>query len=215
MTEKLGIVVGVVSFVGFSVFCTWHHAMSPGMHLPDSASPPSASLNSPFSSAVLPASPTVTNSPLTSLPSPETVIPVPVPPTPPSEPQKGKETSQQSLPHTLRGKVVEFYADSDILTPKGRGALNTILPVLRHHPATRVEIAGHTDNLGTEDYNLALSQRRAETVKQYFLSQGVAEDHLLTQGYGSSLPIADNATAEGRQRNRRTEVIVRPFSMGS
>ena len=215
MTEKLGIVVGIVSFVGFSVFCTWHHVMSPGMHPPDSASLPSASLSAPFSSAALPSFPTVADSPLTSLPSPETVIIVPDPPTPSPEPQKGEETSQQSLPQTLRGKVVEFYLDSDILTPKGRGTLNTILPVLRHQSAARVEIAGHTDNLGTEDYNLALSQRRAETVRQYFLSRGVAEDHLFTQGYGASLPIADNATPEGRQRNRRTEVIVHPSSMGS
>jgi len=55
---------------------------------------------------------------------------------------------------------------------------------------------------------LALSQRRAEAVKKYFLAQGIAEQRLITQGYGFSLPIADNATAEGRQRNRRAEVIV-------
>lgn len=241
MTEKFGIVIGLVSFLGFSVFCTWHHAMLPGMRHPDAIAPSAASAHSPFPSAALPSSPTVTEAPSTpalapgavtdlpstpapapgtitdapSTPAPpaETVTPVPAPPPLPAGPQNSEETTQPSVPHILLGKVVEFYADSDILTPKGRKTLDTILAEIRG--STRVEIAGHTDNLGSEDYNLVLSQRRAEAVRQYFLSRGIAEAHLFIQAYGSSLPIADNATPEGRQRNRRAEVIVHPSSLGS
>jgi len=79
---------------------------------------------------------------------------------------------------------------------------------------THLEISGHTDNLGAKEYNLALNQRQADAVKDYFIAQGVAEQSLVAQGYGFSLPIADNATVEGRQRNRRTEVTVHPLPWG-
>jgi outer membrane protein OmpA-like peptidoglycan-associated protein len=101
------------------------------------------------------------------------------------------------------------------LTPKGREILDSLLPVLRNNPKLYVEIAGHTDNLGAQDYNLALSQRRAEVVRKYFIAQGVERNILIAQGYGSSWPIADNTAAEGRQRNRRTEIIIHPSVLGS
>lgn len=213
MTEKLGIVIGIASFIGFSVFCTWHHAMSPGTPSSHTPLPSAASWEPPFSSAVLPSSAPVVNSPATSVSSPEATVAVLTPPTPPSEPQSQEETNPH--PYALRGKVIEFYADSDALSPKGRIALDSILPLLRRHAATHVEISGHTDNLGTEDYNVALSQRRAEAVRQYLLAQGIAGEQLAIGAYGSSLPIADNTTPEGRQRNRRAEVIIHSDSLGS
>ncbi|MBM4254857.1 MAG: OmpA family protein [Deltaproteobacteria bacterium] len=230
MTEKLGIIVGIVSFLGFSVFCTWHHAMSPEMHPSSSSSPSSApptSLEAPFSSAALPSSTTTTVT-TTEIQSPTTLDPIPqpspaptvLPPQPPTaslppETLIQEEAQQPAVPHTLRGKVIEFDAGSDALSTKGRFALTSILAMLRNRPAAHIEITGHTDNLGTEDYNIDLSQRRAETVRLYLLSQGIAEEQLSMQAYGSSLPIANNATPEGRQRNRSAEVIVHSDSLGS
>jgi len=217
MKEKAGIVAGIITFLGFSALCVWHHAVMPDPLLsitPPPSSSPAATTHVPDSPAVVPTSTSVVESPPVTTPSPkpETMSSVPQIQ---EEPPPQEHTRQQNPRPPLRGKVIEFFADSDLLTPKGREALETLLPGLRSQPVHQIEIAGHTDNLGTEDYNRNLSQRRAETVKRYFITQGIAEDHLIAQGYGSSLPIADNATAEGRQRNRRTEIIIYRTAAGS
>lgn len=72
---------------------------------------------------------------------------------------------------------------------------------------TRVEIGGHTDGRGTDAHNLALSQRRAETVRAYLIAQGLSPDRLIARGYGKTQPVAENATEAGRARNRRVELI--------
>jgi OOP family OmpA-OmpF porin len=72
----------------------------------------------------------------------------------------------------------------------------------------KVEVAGHTDNVGTDAYNLKLSQGRATAVRDYFVSQGVPSSQLTVKGYGESDPIADNNTDEGRERNRRSELRI-------
>ena len=71
----------------------------------------------------------------------------------------------------------------------------------------KVEVAGHTDSVGTEEYNMGLSLRRAEAVRQYLVGKGIAADRLIVRGYGESRPVADNATAEGRFQNRRVELV--------
>ena len=71
----------------------------------------------------------------------------------------------------------------------------------------RVEIAGHTDSIGTESYNQGLSVRRAEAVRRYLVGKGVAAERLVVRGYGESQPIADNGTREGRFKNRRVELV--------
>ena len=71
-----------------------------------------------------------------------------------------------------------------------------------------MSIEGHTDNVGSETFNLDLSQRRAESVLNFFLQNGVPGPKLTARGYGEGIPIASNATAEGRQQNRRVEVII-------
>ena len=215
--EKIGIVAGTIAFLGFLLLCTWHHSVEPDVHHPSHIPPPAAAVIPSIASAVVPPSASVTESPTVSLPLPmleaaPTDSPLPAKPT---ERTSGEQLHPQPLTPTLRSKVVEFYAESDRLTPKGRGILNTLLPILRNNPKTHLEIAGHADNVGAQDYNLALSQRRAEAVKNYFIARGVAEQHLAAQGYGSSLPIADNATAGGRQRNRRTEIIVHSSAIES
>lgn len=70
-----------------------------------------------------------------------------------------------------------------------------------------IEVAGHTDSRGSDKYNMRLSQRRAEAVRNYLISKGIAADRLTAKGYGESQPVADNATDEGRFKNRRVELI--------
>ena len=72
----------------------------------------------------------------------------------------------------------------------------------------KIEISGHTDDVGKEEYNRGLSQARAESVRDYLLGRGIAPDRVVARGYGESRPVADNATEEGRRINRRTEVKI-------
>ncbi len=83
--------------------------------------------------------------------------------------------------------------------------LDRALKVLQDFPDVNLEISGHTDNKGKAEYNRDLSQRRADSVKLYFVSRGIASNRLQTVGWGMDRPIADNATASGRATNRRTE----------
>ncbi len=71
-----------------------------------------------------------------------------------------------------------------------------------------VEISGFTDNVGKDEYNLKLSQQRAESVKNWLVDNGISPDRVVAKGYGKQNPIADNTTSEGRQMNRRTEFKV-------
>ena len=92
------------------------------------------------------------------------------------------------------------------------GLLNQVVEVLKDYPKMRVRIEGHTDNVGGESFNLKLSQKRAEAVRDYLVSKGIAEDRLEAAGYGLTRPIASNRTAKGRAQNRRTEFSI--VSMG-
>lgn len=103
-------------------------------------------------------------------------------------------------------KGVEFETNRAMLTADSRAVLDRIALSLRDHPTVRVEIGGHTDSTGRDEYNLQLSARRAEAVRAYLVRQGVGPDRLVARGYGETRPIADNATAEGRSRNRRVEL---------
>ncbi len=108
----------------------------------------------------------------------------------------------------LRG--VHFDNDMAVLRPDARVILDIAVTTLRQNPGIRVEIAGHTDGVGTDAHNLDLSQRRAQAVLDDFVARGIAADRLSARGYGKSEPIADNDTAEGRAANRRVELRVRP-----
>jgi outer membrane protein OmpA-like peptidoglycan-associated protein len=85
--------------------------------------------------------------------------------------------------------------------------MQTVASYLIRNPEIKLTIIGHTDNVGTEEYNLALSNRRAERVKHYLVNKfNFDSQRLLVQGAGSSQPIADNDTLEGRQQNRRVSI---------
>lgn len=104
-------------------------------------------------------------------------------------------------------KNVFFATNSASLQPSSRAELEQLRSLLLEQPKMRIRLQGHTDNEGEQADNLALSQRRAEAVRQYLIERGIAADRLEAQGFGESRPIANNNTAEGRQANRRTEFL--------
>ena len=76
---------------------------------------------------------------------------------------------------------------------------------MQKNPTLRIEISGHTDNVGKDDYNMTLSENRAKSVRQWLIDKGINTQRIVAKGYGKTKPIADNSTEEGRQQNRRTE----------
>jgi OOP family OmpA-OmpF porin len=115
---------------------------------------------------------------------------------------------QRGLDQFVASRVVEFEFDSDVLTSEGRETVAEVAATLASLPQVRVEIVGHTDDVGEDDFNMDLSQRRAESVRDYLVELGLARGRFDTAGFGETRPIADNETPEGRQRNRRTEFRV-------
>ena len=83
--------------------------------------------------------------------------------------------------------------------------LERLVLLLSDLPKLRIEISGHTDNIGNKSYNELLSQRRADAVVRYLVSKGIDKNRLIAKGYGQSIPVATNDTEEGRSTNRRTE----------
>jgi len=107
----------------------------------------------------------------------------------------------------LPGSVL-FDFDSAAIRPDAERTLQEVAAVLASYRGRPVRLEGHTDAIASEDYNLKLSERRADAVRGWLAGHGGEASRLQTKGLGKSHPIADNATAEGRQRNRRVEVIV-------
>ena len=105
------------------------------------------------------------------------------------------------------GDVLFETAKSD-LRPGAVSTLDTMLASLQKEPGKRIVIEGHTDSEGGVDFNLGLSQRRAEAVRQYLIAHGIAAERITAIGKGESTPIADNHTAEGRRLNRRVDITV-------
>jgi outer membrane protein OmpA-like peptidoglycan-associated protein len=114
---------------------------------------------------------------------------------------------------TPRGLVLTL---GDVLFDTGRAQLNSgsgrkldqLAQFLNEHPERRVQIDGFTDSVGTDSYNLDLSQRRADAVRSALLSRGIDSSRIGSQGYGKSFPVADNTDSGGRQLNRRVEVVI-------
>jgi outer membrane protein OmpA-like peptidoglycan-associated protein len=111
---------------------------------------------------------------------------------------------------TLSGNVLFASAKSELF-PGAALKLNSVVEMLTEQdPDSRVLVEGHTDSQGRADYNQQLSQRRAETVSAYLVGRGIAADRVTAQGFGSTRPIADNKSTEGRANNRRVEIVVTP-----
>jgi len=110
-------------------------------------------------------------------------------------------------PQKLELEGVNFDFDKATLRQEDIAIIDKNVAGLDKWGNVNIEVAGHTDSRGSEQYNMKLSQRRAETVRNYLISKGIAADRLTAKGYGEAQPIADNATEEGRFKNRRVELI--------
>ncbi|MCX7650141.1 MAG: OmpA family protein [Flavobacteriales bacterium] len=100
---------------------------------------------------------------------------------------------------------VFFDFNKSELKPESRIELEKLVQILKQNPTLKAEIAGHTDNTGSRDYNLQLSQQRAQAVVQYLTERGIDKGRITARGYGDTQPVADNTTEAGRAENRRTE----------
>jgi len=113
---------------------------------------------------------------------------------------------------TLAGGVLFTSGKSDLL-PTAQVKLNEVAKALTEQdPESRMSVEGFTDSQGTPAYNQDLSQKRAQSVRDYLVSRGIASDRITAEGFGLNRAIADNHTPEGRANNRRVEIVVKPKS---
>lgn len=115
---------------------------------------------------------------------------------------------QKVIDDALKDRIIEFESGSAILTETGKRILDEMAVALNKVGGKQVKIIGHTDSSGDASRNVILSKERAVAVQDYLVSKNIATDRLSTEGKGSSEPIADNATADGRRKNRRIEFEV-------
>jgi len=121
---------------------------------------------------------------------------------------------------TARGLIVNlsdvlFDFNKATLRPGAREKLAKIAGIILAHPGLRMEAEGHADAVGTDDYNQRLSERRAQSVSAFFMEQGIRRESITAMGFGESRPVATNGTAEGRQQNRRVELVVSGDPIGT
>lgn len=107
---------------------------------------------------------------------------------------------------------VTFAVDSTTISPMMRDTLDGVAQSMINYPNSLIDVMGHTDSTGSEQYNLDLSRRRAESVANYLVSRGVSRARIETIGYGEQYPIADNSTEAGRSQNRRVEIRITPIT---
>lgn len=103
---------------------------------------------------------------------------------------------------------VTFELNSDRLRPDAKTILDDVAEVMQRYPEMLVEVAGHTDSIGSDAYNQQLSQKRAAAVRQYLVDAGIGADRMTAVGYGETEPVDSNDTLEGRERNRRVELRI-------
>jgi outer membrane protein OmpA-like peptidoglycan-associated protein len=121
---------------------------------------------------------------------------------------------------TARGLIVNmsdvlFDTGSYTLKPGAREMLAKISGIVLAHPGLNLQIEGHTDSVGSDEFNQQLSERRADSVRDFLAQQGVAGSSIAARGFGKTQPVATNDTPEGRQRNRRVEIVVNGDAIGS
>jgi outer membrane protein OmpA-like peptidoglycan-associated protein len=107
-----------------------------------------------------------------------------------------------------------FEVDSDRINPGFYSTMDKISGVVTKYGKTELQVAGHTDNTGSVDHNLALSERRADSVERYLEGGGVVPGRIYATGYGKARPIAPNESEEGRRLNRRVDITIVPITQG-
>ncbi len=127
--------------------------------------------------------------------------------------QLESELEELKAKQTERGIVLTlgdilFGTGKDVLMPGAVNTIDKLVKFLEKYQNRNVIIEGHTDSVGSETYNLGLSQRRADTVRAALISKGISENRITAKGYGESRPVASNTTAAGRQQNRRVEIVI-------
>ena len=121
---------------------------------------------------------------------------------------------------TARGLIVNmsdvlFDFDKYTLKPGAREKLAKVRGNHSGHPGLKMAVEGHTDSIGSDEYNMKLSENRADTVRDFLVSQGIDSGNITAQGFGKTMPVADNGTAAGRQMNRRVELVVSGEILGA
>ena len=115
--------------------------------------------------------------------------------------------SEDTLNVNLRNEIL-FDFDSASLRSESRETLRELAGVLARYPDQSVSVAGHTDSVGSDDYNQNLSEQRAAAVKDFLVAQGVPRSRVAAYGYGETRPVSSNTSADGRQLNRRVQVFI-------
>ncbi|WP_310077636.1 OmpA family protein [Acinetobacter lwoffii] len=118
------------------------------------------------------------------------------------------QTEQKIIDAALKNRIIEFESGSSVLATSGIQILDEMVSALNKVSGKKIRIIGHTDSSGDTNKNLMLSQQRAEAVKAYLIAKNIPSHLLSTEGLGSSKPVAENRTAEGRKKNRRIEFEV-------
>ena len=116
--------------------------------------------------------------------------------------------SPLSAGSTIALRNIFFNTASYDLLPASNAELDKLVKLLQSNPTVRIELGGHTDNVGADAANLTLSDQRAKAVREFVIAKGIEADRITAAGYGETKPIATNDTEEGRAQNRRTEVTV-------
>ncbi len=135
------------------------------------------------------------------------VAPAPPPPPPPPPPPAPVPAPERKVIDRLTIRV-NFDFDKSTIRKADVADLEKAVAFVKKYPDSKVVLVGHTDSVGTEKYNLKLSQRRADAVKKYLVEKGEKTDRITTEAKGESEPIASNKTAKGRFENRRVEILI-------
>jgi OOP family OmpA-OmpF porin len=139
-------------------------------------------------------------------PPPE--LPPPPPPLVPEEAPAPEPTPAVSTVKRIVLRGVNFDYDSSVIRPIDRPVLDEAVRQLINNPEIVISVEGHTDAKGTDEYNQALSIRRAEAVFRYLVNKGLAPERMRVEGFGESRPVAENETDAGRAQNRRVELRI-------
>ena len=134
--------------------------------------------------------------------------PAAAPPPPPPPPPVAKPAPKPVTEKVTIAADVFFDFDKSVLKPEGKAKLDDLVGKLKGTALEVIIAIGHTDSIGSKEYNQKLSVRRAEAVKAYLVSKGIEPNRIYTEGKGLTQPIADNRTAAGRAKNRRVEIEV-------
>lgn len=130
----------------------------------------------------------------------------------PASNQGCPEIKQETIRQVEKAaKAIFFETGKATIKKASYKQLDVVVKVMKDNPSYYADIEGHTDNVGGDQLNMDLSQKRADAVKNYFVKQGISEDRLTAQGFGKTQPIATNETATGRAANRRTVIKLRNF----